>query len=61
MDYIDGDESIFEQEPLRNLSKDKQLMAFHHEGFWKPMDTLNDKNTLEKIWATGSAPWKVWK
>lgn len=59
--YIDNDETIFEQEPLRNLSNDKQLMAFHHTGFWKPMDTLNDKNTLEKIWNSGSAPWKIWK
>lgn len=60
LDYIDGDQTIWEQEPLMNLAADKQLMAFEHQGFWQPMDTLRDKNHLEKLWASGSAPWKVW-
>lgn len=57
-DYIDGDSTIFEQEPLQNLSKDNQLMAFKHYGFWQPMDTMRDKNYLEELWKSGNAPWK---
>jgi glucose-1-phosphate cytidylyltransferase len=60
-DYIlDGDETIFEKGPLEKLARDGQLKAFHHDGFWKPMDTLNDKNKLEDMWAKG-APWKIWE
>ena len=51
---------MLEQEPLRNLAKDGQLMAYRHESFWQPMDTLRDKNLLERLWATNEAPWKVW-
>jgi len=58
-DYIAGDETIFEKEPLENLAVDEQLYAYHHGGFWKPMDTLSDKNKLEEMW-TKTAPWKVW-
>ena len=58
--YLEGDETIFEKAPLERLAKDNQLKAFSHDGFWKPMDTLNDRNKLEEIWSKGNAPWKVW-
>ncbi|WP_417897207.1 glucose-1-phosphate cytidylyltransferase [Bacillus haimaensis] len=58
--YIDGDETVLEKSPLEKLAKDGQLMAFKHSGFWYPMDTLKDKNYLESLWKTGSAPWKKW-
>jgi glucose-1-phosphate cytidylyltransferase len=58
--YLHGDETILEREPLENLSKDGQLMAYKHEGFWQCMDTLRDKHLLEKLWESGKAPWKVW-
>ena len=60
LDYIASDTMILEQEPLRNLAKNGQLMAYRHESFWQPMDTLRDKNMLERLWATNEAPWKVW-
>jgi len=50
----------WEQEPLRSLAADGQLMAYQHRGFWQPMDTLRDRQVLESLWASGSAPWKVW-
>jgi glucose-1-phosphate cytidylyltransferase len=56
-----GDETIWEREPLEDLSKDGQLGAYKHEGFWQPMDTLRDKNELERLWSIGKAPWKVWE
>jgi glucose-1-phosphate cytidylyltransferase len=60
-DYIElGKNTIFEKEPLINLTKDNQVCAFRHEGFWKPMDTLRDKLSLQKLWETNNAPWKVW-
>jgi len=59
-DYIQGDKTIWEQEPLREISKAGQLNAYKHSGFWQPMDTLRDKNHLEELWATGKAPWKTW-
>lgn len=59
-DFIKGDDTIFEREPLENVAKEKQLTAFKHSGFWKPMDTLREKNELENLWETGKAPWKVW-
>lgn len=59
-DYIEGDATIWEKAPLENLSKDDQLMAYEHLGFWKPMDTLRDKNALDDLWANSCAPWKVW-
>lgn len=60
LDYLGGDETIWEQEPLNNLAKDGELMAYEHTGFWQPMDTLRDKNNLEQLWSTNSAPWKSW-
>jgi len=59
-DFIDGDNISFEREPLELLAKRKQLIAYKHAGFWQCMDTLRDKEALEKIWASGHAPWKVW-
>lgn len=60
LDYIDGDETLWEREPLERLAADGQLMAYRHEGFWQPMDTLREKALLEELWASGQAPWKVW-
>ena len=60
IDYIDQDSTVWEQEPLNKLAKGKELMAFKHEGFWQPMDTLRDKHYLEELWETGKAPWKLW-
>ena len=59
-DYIDGDETIFEKEPLQNLAKEGKLDTFMHDNFWHAMDTLSDKNKLEKLWEDGVAPWKIW-
>ncbi len=56
-----GDETIWERQPLEDLSKDNKLGAYKHDGFWQPMDTLRDKNELEKLWLSNNAPWKVWK
>jgi glucose-1-phosphate cytidylyltransferase len=61
LDYIDGDSTIWEGEPLERLAREGQLAAYPHEGFWHPMDTLRDKNQLEALWSSGSAPWKMWK
>lgn len=58
--YIAEDDTAWEAEPLSNLAADGQLMAFEHEGFWHPMDTLRDKNYLEQLWQSGEAPWKQW-
>jgi glucose-1-phosphate cytidylyltransferase len=57
---IRDDASIWEQEPLMNLAQQGELMAFEHQGFWQPMDTLRDKHLLEELWASGRAPWKKW-
>lgn len=59
--YITGDASVWEQEPLMSLASDEQLMAFEHQGFWQPMDTLRDKHLLEDLWMSGKAPWKTWE
>jgi len=59
-DYIEGDRTLLEKEPLENLARDEQLVAYKHSGFWQPMDTLRDKNHLEDLWKSGSAPWKLW-
>lgn len=61
LDYIEDDNTTWEQEPLMNLAKDNELMAFEHQGFWQPMDTLHDKNLLENLWETNQAPWKTWE
>ncbi len=58
-EYITGDETIFEQEPLRNLAAQGQLAAFRHRGFWQAMDTLRDKMLLDGLWKSGNAPWKI--
>jgi len=59
-DYIDGDSTIWERQPLENLANDKQLSAFRHSNFWQPLDTLRDKNYLESLWTSNKAPWKIW-
>lgn len=59
-DYIDGDDTQFEKEPLERLAADGELMAYKHEGFWQCMDTRRDKFVLEKLWDSGEAPWKIW-
>jgi glucose-1-phosphate cytidylyltransferase len=58
--YLKGDNDVWEYEPMEGLARDGQLGAYHHEGFWQPMDTLRDRNVLEELWAGGKAPWKVW-
>jgi len=60
IDYIDSDDTIWEKEPLENLAKEEQLSAYLHKGFWRPMDTLRDKNYLESLWQSGNPPWKIW-
>lgn len=60
LDRIGGDDTLWEKTPLESLARDDQLQAYFHNGFWQPMDTLRDKNTLEDLWAGGNAPWKVW-
>lgn len=61
LDYLVDDSTIWEQEPLMNLAENGELMAFEHQGFWQPMDTLHDKNLLENLWETNKAPWKTWE
>ena len=60
LDLIEGDDTIFEQGPMRTLAHQGQLHAWRHSGFWQPMDTLRDKHVLEELWASGQAPWKRW-
>ena len=60
MDYIEGDSTSWEKEPLEQLALDGELSAFRHKGFWQPMDTLRDKHLLEDLWQSGNPPWKVW-
>jgi glucose-1-phosphate cytidylyltransferase len=60
VDYIDGDLTMWEREPLESLAADGELQAYLHRGFWQPMDTLRDKQHLESIWNSGAAPWKSW-
>ncbi|HEY9103097.1 glucose-1-phosphate cytidylyltransferase, partial [Chitinimonas sp.] len=59
-DYIDGDATLWEAEPMMRLARDGRLAAFRHNGFWAAMDTVRDKARLEELWASGEAPWKVW-
>ena len=61
LDYIAGDKTLWEKEPLETLAEEGQLAAFEHHGFWQPMDTLRDMTHLEELWQSGNAPWKVWK
>ena len=60
LDLIENDKTVWEQEPLTQLTQIGELMAYEHSGFWQPMDTLRDKNYLEELWASGRAPWKKW-
>jgi glucose-1-phosphate cytidylyltransferase len=60
LDYIDGDDAVWERGPMEGLARDGQLSAFRHDGFWQPMDTLRDKALLEGLWDGGEAPWKRW-
>lgn len=60
LSLIEGDETLWEKQPLENLAKQGQLQSYFHSGFWQPMDTLRDKNHLEELWASGKAPWKFW-
>ena len=60
LDLIDGPETVWEQRPLETLAHGGELVAFRHDGFWQPMDTLRDKVYLEELWAAGKAPWKLW-
>ena len=61
LSYLKSDAAIWEQEPLMQLAADGELMAFQHQGFWQPMDTLHDKQVLENLWTSGQAPWKKWE
>lgn len=60
-DYIDGDDTAWEREPLQRLAREGQLMAYKHTSFWQCMDTLRDKKLLESLWQTGKAPWRIWE
>ena len=60
LDYIDGDSISWEKQPMERLAHEGKLAAFRHDGFWQPMDTLHDKVTLENMWLSGQAPWKIW-
>ena len=60
VDLIDGDQTYWERDPILELVSRGQLVAYKHDGFWMPMDTLREKNQLEQLWASGNAPWKVW-
>jgi glucose-1-phosphate cytidylyltransferase len=60
-DYLGGEETIFERDPLENLARNGQLMAYKHEGFWQCMDTLRDRQLLENLWENGPRPWKIWE
>jgi glucose-1-phosphate cytidylyltransferase len=61
IDYIKDDKTIWEREPMEKLAEEGQLAAFHHQGFWQPMDTMRDKHYLEDLWQLNKAPWKIWK
>jgi len=60
IDYIDGDDTVWEREPMERLAGDGRLAAYRHTGFWHPMDTLRDRKVLEELWVSGDAPWKIW-
>ena len=61
IDYIDGDQTSWESEPMKKLANEDKLFAYKHDGFWHSMDTLRDKMVLEEVWARGDAPWKLWE
>ncbi len=60
MDYIEGDDTVWERDSVVRLARDGQLMGYRHHGFWSCMDTLKEKNILEDLWNSGGAPWKIW-
>lgn len=60
LDFIEGDNTVWEKEPIEKLTKINELSAYMHESFWHPMDTISEKNNLEKLWKSGNAPWKQW-
>ena len=60
LDYIDGDETMFEHAPMERLAADGQLMAYKHDSFWQCMDTLREKHLLQSLWDRGNPPWKLW-
>ena len=60
LNYIDNEQTSWEGEPLTRLAQENELMAYNHDGFWQPMDTIREKSLLEELWSTGRAPWKVW-
>jgi glucose-1-phosphate cytidylyltransferase len=59
--YVDGDSTVWEQQPLQRLAEDEQLAAYRHSGFWYAVDTVRDKRHLQELWESGSAPWKLWE
>ena len=61
LNYIGGDSTVLEKEPLERVAKEDQLMAYKHDGYWQCMDTLREKQILEELWMSGKAPWKVWE
>lgn len=60
LNLLKGDSTVWEQDPLKRLAEDGELMAYNHDGYWQPMDTLRDKQQLEKLWSSGAAPWRTW-
>lgn len=60
-DYLEGDQTVFEQEPMKKLANEGELMSFYHDGFWQCMDTKREKDKLEYLWEADKAPWKVWE
>ena len=60
-DYLEGDSTVFEQEPMQSLAAQGQMKSFYHSGFWQCMDTQREMKKLEELWQTGKAPWKIWK
>jgi glucose-1-phosphate cytidylyltransferase len=60
LDFIEGDDTVWERGPMERLAAEGQLMAYQHDGFWQAMDTLREKRVLEELWASGAAPWKIW-
>ena len=60
LDYIDGDKTSWEHDPIERLAQDEQMAGYEHRGFWSCMDTLREKNMLEELWTSGRAPWRIW-
>ena len=60
IEYIEGDQTLWEKEPLERLAEEGNLKAYPHTGFWQPMDTLREKTYLEELWQSGAAPWRKW-